>query len=90
MVIVNLRDFILVHYFWCYALEISTDPCVIMTQAEPGKQNYIAKVVELFEADDGESYFRARWFYRPEDTVRCFLRFENLLRFFCTNVYCSC
>ncbi|VVA90960.1 unnamed protein product [Arabis nemorensis] len=41
----------------------------VYVKAEAGKPNYIAKIVELFQAIDGEPYFRARWFYRPEDTV---------------------
>ncbi|XP_010533849.1 PREDICTED: putative DNA (cytosine-5)-methyltransferase CMT1 [Tarenaya hassleriana] len=38
-------------------------------QAEDGKPDYIAKILEFFEGLDGEPYFRAQWFYRPEDTV---------------------
>uniref|UniRef100_M4DTL4 DNA (cytosine-5-)-methyltransferase n=1 Tax=Brassica campestris TaxID=3711 RepID=M4DTL4_BRACM len=41
----------------------------VYVKAEDGNPNYIAKIVEFFEAIDGEPYFRARWFYRPEDTV---------------------
>ncbi|KAJ4915432.1 putative DNA (cytosine-5)-methyltransferase CMT1 [Raphanus sativus] len=41
----------------------------VYVKAEEGNPNYIAKIVEFFEAVDGEPYFRARWFYRPEDTV---------------------
>jgi len=46
--------------------------CVIITmQGLPGKLKFIAKVIELFEADDGVPYCRFRWYYRPEDTVSC-------------------
>ncbi|XP_013583495.1 PREDICTED: putative DNA (cytosine-5)-methyltransferase CMT1 [Brassica oleracea var. oleracea] len=41
----------------------------VYVKAEDGNPNYIAKIVEFFEAIDGEPYFKARWFYRPEDTV---------------------
>ncbi|KAF8090686.1 hypothetical protein N665_0469s0021 [Sinapis alba] len=41
----------------------------VYVKAEEGNPNYIAKIVEFFETVDGEPYFRARWFYRPEDTV---------------------
>lgn len=58
------------------------------SQAEKGKPNYIAKIVEFFEAIDGEPYFRARWFYRPEDTVRMLLRL-SLLDFCCSLVQLS-
>ncbi|XP_023643751.1 putative DNA (cytosine-5)-methyltransferase CMT1 isoform X1 [Capsella rubella] len=50
----------------------------VYVTAESGKPNYIAKVAELFEADDGEPYFRAQWFYRPEDTV--IKRFSELVQ----------
>ncbi|KAG7598389.1 Bromo adjacent homology (BAH) domain [Arabidopsis suecica] len=59
-------------HLWCYALQISTNPYVITTHSELGKPNYIAKIIEMFEADDGEPYCRVRWFYRPDDTVRCY------------------
>lgn len=38
-------------------------------QAEDNKKDYIGKIVEMFEAVDGKSYFTAQWFYRAEDTV---------------------
>ncbi|XP_030923969.1 putative DNA (cytosine-5)-methyltransferase CMT1 isoform X2 [Quercus lobata] len=38
-------------------------------QAEDGKPNYIARIIELFEGIDRELYFTAQWFYRAEDTV---------------------
>ncbi|CAN7040354.1 unnamed protein product [Brassica oleracea var. botrytis] len=41
----------------------------VYVKAEDGNPNYIAKIVEFFEAIVGEPYFKARWFYRPEDTV---------------------
>ncbi|ESQ27964.1 hypothetical protein EUTSA_v10018159mg [Eutrema salsugineum] len=41
----------------------------VYVKAEENKPNYIAKIVEFFESIDKEAYFRARWFYRPEDTV---------------------
>ncbi|KAG5521869.1 hypothetical protein RHGRI_034183 [Rhododendron griersonianum] len=39
-------------------------------EAEEGKPDYIAKIVELFETINGELYFSAQWFYRAVDTVR--------------------
>ncbi|KAK7854677.1 dna (cytosine-5)-methyltransferase 1 [Quercus suber] len=38
-------------------------------QAEDGKPDYIARIIELFEGIDRELYFTAQWFYRAEDTV---------------------
>ncbi|XP_037497648.1 putative DNA (cytosine-5)-methyltransferase CMT1 isoform X2 [Jatropha curcas] len=38
-------------------------------KADDGSPNYIARIVELFEAVNGEPYFTAQWFYRTEDTV---------------------
>ncbi|KAK6941277.1 Chromo domain [Dillenia turbinata] len=38
-------------------------------QAEEGKPYYICKIVEFFEAIDGETYFTAQWYYRLVDTV---------------------
>ncbi|RAL54713.1 hypothetical protein DM860_001841 [Cuscuta australis] len=36
---------------------------------EEGKDNYICKIVEMFEDLDGMRYFTAQWFYRAKDTV---------------------
>ncbi|XP_012835278.1 PREDICTED: DNA (cytosine-5)-methyltransferase CMT3-like [Erythranthe guttata] len=36
---------------------------------EPGKPNYIGKIIEIFEALDGSKNFTAQWFYRGGDTV---------------------
>ncbi|KAK6944725.1 Chromo domain [Dillenia turbinata] len=38
-------------------------------QAEEGKPCYICKIVEFFEAIDGETYYTAQWYYRLVDTV---------------------
>ncbi|KAL4340831.1 hypothetical protein GQ457_08G034730 [Hibiscus cannabinus] len=38
-------------------------------KAEEGEDNYICKIVEMFEAVDGDLYFTAQWFYRARDTV---------------------
>ncbi|XP_041994274.1 DNA (cytosine-5)-methyltransferase CMT3-like isoform X2 [Salvia splendens] len=38
-------------------------------KAEEGKQNYICKIVELFQAVDGTQNFSAQWYYRADDTV---------------------
>ncbi|TYG85181.1 hypothetical protein ES288_A13G032600v1 [Gossypium darwinii] len=40
--------------------------------AEDGEDCYICKIVEMFEAVDGDLYFTAQWFYRAQDTLRCF------------------
>uniref|UniRef100_A0A803LTS4 Cytosine-specific methyltransferase n=1 Tax=Chenopodium quinoa TaxID=63459 RepID=A0A803LTS4_CHEQI len=34
-----------------------------------GTQKHIGRIVELFQTTEGEEYFRAQWFYKPEDTV---------------------
>ncbi|KAL1544610.1 DNA (cytosine-5-)-methyltransferase [Salvia divinorum] len=38
-------------------------------KAEEGKENYICKIVELFQAVDGKQLFSAQWYYRADDTV---------------------
>lgn len=38
-------------------------------KADEGEDNYICKIVEMFEAIDGELYFTAQWYYRAKDTV---------------------
>ncbi|XP_021898698.1 DNA (cytosine-5)-methyltransferase CMT3 isoform X1 [Carica papaya] len=38
-------------------------------QAGDGDDCFICKIVEMFEAVDGTSYFTAQWFYRARDTV---------------------
>ena len=35
--------------------------------------SYIGKIVEMFEAVDGDFYFTAQWYYRAEDTVSMIL-----------------
>ncbi|GAU22798.1 hypothetical protein TSUD_142380, partial [Trifolium subterraneum] len=32
-------------------------------------ENYICKIIEMFESIDGELFFRAQWYYRAKDTV---------------------
>ena len=39
-------------------------------KADEGENNYICKIVEMFEDIDGELYFTAQWYYRAKDTVR--------------------
>ncbi|KAL2321334.1 hypothetical protein Fmac_030303 [Flemingia macrophylla] len=38
-------------------------------KAEEGDDNYICKIIEMFEDIDGELYFTAQWYYRAKDTV---------------------
>nr|KYP61375.1 DNA (cytosine-5)-methyltransferase CMT3 [Cajanus cajan] len=38
-------------------------------KADEGEDNYICKIVEMFEAIDGDLYFTAQWYYRAKDTV---------------------
>ncbi|CAH9106671.1 unnamed protein product [Cuscuta epithymum] len=38
-------------------------------KAVEDEDNYICKIVEMFEAIDGMRYFTAQWFYRAKDTV---------------------
>ncbi|CAN6478071.1 unnamed protein product [Victoria cruziana] len=38
-------------------------------KGDDGGPNFIGRIVEFFEGDDGEKYFTAQWFYRSEDTV---------------------
>ncbi|XP_057422555.1 DNA (cytosine-5)-methyltransferase CMT3-like [Lotus japonicus] len=38
-------------------------------KAEEGDDNYICKIVEMFEACDGTLHFTAQWYYRAKDTV---------------------
>ncbi|EPS61234.1 chromomethylase-like protein, partial [Genlisea aurea] len=37
-------------------------------KAEPGRDNYICKIIEFFQAEDGSKNFTAQWYYRAEDT----------------------
>ncbi|XP_028078261.1 DNA (cytosine-5)-methyltransferase 1-like [Camellia sinensis] len=59
----------------CHYTQAVVDGCVFnlcddtYVQAEEGKPDYIAKIVEMFETIDRELYFTARWFFRAEDTV---------------------
>ncbi|EFH65535.1 hypothetical protein ARALYDRAFT_895912 [Arabidopsis lyrata subsp. lyrata] len=53
----------------------------------PGKLNFIGKVIEMFEADDGVPYSRIRWFYRPNDTlIERFAELVQKKRVFLSNV----
>ncbi|GFP96116.1 DNA (cytosine-5)-methyltransferase 1 [Phtheirospermum japonicum] len=38
-------------------------------KAEEGKDCYICKIIEIFEAVDGSQNFTAQWYYRAADTV---------------------
>ncbi|KAJ9562988.1 hypothetical protein OSB04_008148, partial [Centaurea solstitialis] len=38
-------------------------------QAGEGEDNYICKIVEMFEGVDRALYFTAQWFYRAKDTI---------------------
>ncbi|XP_023522631.1 DNA (cytosine-5)-methyltransferase CMT3-like, partial [Cucurbita pepo subsp. pepo] len=38
-------------------------------KAEDGEDDYICRIVEMFEAVDGQLYFTAQWYYRAKDTV---------------------
>ncbi|CAH9119436.1 unnamed protein product [Cuscuta epithymum] len=37
--------------------------------AGEGEDNYICKIIEMFESLDGVRYFTAQWYYRAKDTV---------------------
>ncbi|XP_004513047.1 DNA (cytosine-5)-methyltransferase CMT3 isoform X2 [Cicer arietinum] len=56
--------------------EAEIDGCTIYklnddahVKGEEGGENYICKIVEMFEAVDGGLYFTAQWYYRAKDTV---------------------
>ncbi|TYH08893.1 hypothetical protein ES288_A07G053100v1 [Gossypium darwinii] len=56
--------------------QAKVDGCMIFNlyddahvKAEDGEDCYICKIVEMFEAVDGDLYFTAQWFYRAQDTV---------------------
>ncbi|XP_052186610.1 DNA (cytosine-5)-methyltransferase CMT3 isoform X2 [Diospyros lotus] len=38
-------------------------------KAEEESEDYICRIVEMFEAIDGSPYFMAQWYYRAKDTV---------------------
>ncbi|XP_057483315.1 DNA (cytosine-5)-methyltransferase CMT3 isoform X2 [Actinidia eriantha] len=38
-------------------------------KGEEGEDNYICRIIEMFEAMDGSYYFTAQWYYRAKDTV---------------------
>ena len=44
-----------------------------MSQAGDGADNYICRIIEMFEGVDGEPYITAQWFYRAKDTVSSYL-----------------
>ncbi|KAL8091319.1 DNA (cytosine-5)-methyltransferase CMT3-like [Apium graveolens] len=37
--------------------------------AADGEENYICRIVEMFEGEDGVPYITAQWFYKAKDTV---------------------
>ncbi|KAK2992153.1 hypothetical protein RJ640_002798 [Escallonia rubra] len=43
------------------------DDCYV--KGEEGKDNYICRIVEMFEGVDGLPYISSQWFYRASDTV---------------------
>ncbi|CAK9140069.1 unnamed protein product [Ilex paraguariensis] len=60
----------------CHYLQAEVDCRVVYNlqddahvNAEEGKDNYICRILEFFEAVDGTPYFTAQWFYRARDTV---------------------
>ncbi|CAJ1951655.1 unnamed protein product [Sphenostylis stenocarpa] len=65
-----------IHHARCHYNQAEVDGCTIYklyddahVKAEEGDDNYICKIVELFEAIDGTLYFTAQWYYRAKDTV---------------------
>nr|GMD90895.1 ISWI chromatin-remodeling complex ATPase CHR11 [Ipomoea batatas] len=38
-------------------------------EAGEGEDNYICRIIEMFEAVDGVPYFTAQWYYRAKDTL---------------------
>ncbi|KAL2540844.1 DNA (cytosine-5)-methyltransferase CMT3 [Abeliophyllum distichum] len=38
-------------------------------KADEGRDNFICKIIEMFEAVDGSNNFTAQWYYRANDTV---------------------
>ncbi|KAA3470473.1 DNA (cytosine-5)-methyltransferase CMT3-like isoform X1 [Gossypium australe] len=53
----------------CSVLLLLSSANLEFSQAEDGEDCYICKIVEMFEAVDGDLYFTAQWFYRAQDTV---------------------
>nr|AVP26960.1 chromomethylase [Salvia miltiorrhiza] len=59
----------------CHFLQAKVDGLVYCLEddahvkAEEGKESYICKIVELFQAVDGTQNFSAQWYYRADDTV---------------------
>ncbi|KAK9273625.1 hypothetical protein L1049_018435 [Liquidambar formosana] len=60
----------------CHYTQAEVDGSVIFklyddayVKAGDGEDNYICKIIEMFEAVDGMPYFTAQWFYRARDTV---------------------
>eukprot|EP00898_Chlorokybus_atmophyticus_P005117 jgi/Chlat1/5606/Chrsp369S00861 len=41
----------------------------VEVQGEEGKDNFIGQVIEIFQTQDGQGWFRARWFWRFHDTT---------------------
>nr|GME07881.1 ISWI chromatin-remodeling complex ATPase CHR11-like [Ipomoea batatas] len=42
---------------------------MLMLRAGEGEDNYICRIIEMFEAVDGVPYFTAQWYYRAKDTL---------------------
>ncbi|KAG6436477.1 hypothetical protein SASPL_101377 [Salvia splendens] len=58
------------HFLWA---EVDGEMYILdedsYVKAEEGKESYICKIVEFFEAVDGKQLFCAQWYYRADDTV---------------------
>lgn len=91
-VVYNLYDDAYVKVLDLFALEFYTlvksehvwkkiNILVELFQAEDGKPDYIARIVEMFETVDKEQCFMAQWFYRAEDTVSLTFSMTCLLFF---------
>lgn len=59
----------------CHFIQAEVDGMVFnleddaYVKAEDGQDNFICKIVEIFEAVDGSPNFTAQWYYRAKDTV---------------------
>ena len=41
----------------------------VFLKAQPGEQQYVARIVRMFESQDGSKMVTCKWFYRANETI---------------------
>ncbi|GBG82760.1 hypothetical protein CBR_g36290 [Chara braunii] len=67
----ELRDDACIAHYDCVEVdgELIRLGDAVHVKAEPGQPDFVAQVAEIFETDDGDGWFTARWFYRAHETT---------------------